>query len=379
MKVAMLGTRGIPARYGGFETAVEEIGAGLADLGHEVLVYCRSTEHVSTRYRGMHRVVLPSVHRKAWETITHSGMSTVHAVRQRPDVAVVFNAANAPYVAMLRAAGVPTALHIDGHDARREKWQGTGARYYSLATRWGASVASRVIVDSQAIADELQLSHRVGTTFIPYGAMQSADDDAAIAGQIATLGLQPRGYHLVVARFEPENLVLEIIRGYLASTASQPLVVVGFEGYPGGYARRIETTATRDDRVRLIGAVWDQRLLDALYAGATSYLHGHTVGGTNPSLLRAMANEAPVIAYDCPYNRETTADAAAWFRTEREITDLIETVERAPDRLFPAVEKARKRAARHYVWEDVVQAYDRLLVAMAGSSQVTTTQAIEQV
>jgi glycosyltransferase involved in cell wall biosynthesis len=182
----------------------------------------------------------------------------------------------------------------------------------------------------------------------------------------------------VVARFEPENLVLEIIRSYLASAATQPLVVVGFEGYPGDYARRIEVAASADDRVRLVGAVWDQSLLDALYAGAASYLHGHTVGGTNPSLLRAMGNEVPIIAYDCPYNRETTADAAAWFRTGQEITDLIEAVERDPDRLFPAVEKARKRAARHYLWEDVVQAYDRLVVDLAGSSQVTTTQAIEQ-
>lgn len=364
MKVALLGTRGIPARYGGFETAVEEIGAGLADLGHEVLVYCRSTEHVSGHYRGMRRIVLPSVHGKALETITHSGMSTVHALGQRPDVAVVFNAANAPYVAMLRAAGIPTALHIDGHDARREKWRGAGARYYSLATRWGANVASRVIVDSRAIADELQLSHRIGTTFIPYGAKQSADDDTAIAGRIATLGLESRGYHLVVARFEPENLVLEIIRGYMASSASRPLVVVGFEGYPGGYARRIDAAAGYDDRVRLVGPVWDQQLLDALYASAASYLHGHTVGGTNPSLLRAMANEVPVIAYDCPYNRETTDGAASWFQSPPDLAALIDQVEADPGPFAPMVEQAWKRATKHYIWPDVVQAYERLLIEM---------------
>jgi glycosyltransferase involved in cell wall biosynthesis len=374
MKVVLLGTRGIPARYGGFETALEEIGAGLADLGHDVIVYCRSTEHVSGHYRGMRRVVLPSLHRKALETITHSGMSTVHALRERPDVAIVFNAANAPYVAMLRAAGVPTALHIDGHDARREKWRGAGARYYSLATRWGSAVASRVIVDSQAIADELELSHRIGTTFIPYGAAQSVDDRSAVAERISTLDLRPDGYHLVVARFEPENLVLEIIRGYIASTAQRPLVVVGFEGYPGDYARRIDAEAGRDDRVRLIGPIWDQRLLDALYAGATSYLHGHTVGGTNPSLLRAMANEVPIVAYDCPYNRETTGDSAAWFGRPADVRVLLEAIEADPEPFSSMVERAWKRATKTYIWADVVGAYERLLEDMAAQGRQRSTE-----
>jgi glycosyltransferase involved in cell wall biosynthesis len=312
----------------------------------------------------MRRVVLPAVHRKALETLTHTALSTLHALRDRPDAAIVFNAANAPFVAILRAAKIPTALHIDGHDARREKWRGPGQRYYSAATRGGAVVATRVVVDSQAIAEELHLAHRMDTTFIPYGVNQPETDIDTTDTTLAAVGLQRGEFHLVVARFEPENKVLDILRGYVASAAAKPLVIVGFEGYPGDYARRITDLAREDNRVRLSGPIWDQSLLDALYAGAASYLHGHSVGGTNPSLLRAMSQRAPTIAFDCPYNRETTGGAAMWFRNEVDICALVELAEADAGRFAPLVAQAWERTMKHYTWAEVVSDYENLLADM---------------
>ena len=372
MKIALLGTRGVPAKYGGFETAVEEIGAGLAEMGHDVVVYCRGSHPGPAVYRGMRRVVLPSMHRKALETLTHTALSGAHAARERPDVAVVFNAANAPFVALLRAAGIPTALHIDGHDGRRAKWRGVGARYYSLATRVGVRTASRIIVDSRVVQRELAAAHGIEASYIAYGARQTQGDRASVARSLATVGLEPGGYHLVVARFEPENHVLEVIKGYLASAAELPLVAVGFAGFPGDYAREISEVADGAEnrgRVRLMGAIWDQQLLDGLYAGAASYLHGHSVGGTNPSLLRAMAQEAPIVAFDCPYNQETTGGSALWFDDAADVGPLIESIETAPDELIPMIERAEKRVAEDYVWGDVVDDYERLLLGMCRRSR----------
>ena len=359
MHVALIGTRGVPARYGGFETAVEEIGAGLAERGHEVTIYCRGNSEVGDRYRGMRRVELPSVQGKALDTFTHSAVSTAHALRHRPDVALVFNAANSPFLAPLRARGIRTALHVDGHDGRRRKWAGAGRRYYSLATRLGMRLAHTVITDSQAMREELKDAYDVDPVFIPYGARTTVGHVGDVAARLQQVDLEPGGYHLVVARFEPENQVLEIMRAFVASDCEQPLVVVGFAGFPGDYNAAIE--AIDDPRVRRLGAVWDQELLDALYAGAASYVHGHSVGGTNPSLLRAMVNGAPVVAFDCVYNRETTGGAALVFRRTSQLADLLAKCERDEGIVRAVAEDARTRALTAYRWDGVVTRYEDLL------------------
>lgn len=367
LRIALLGTRGVPARYGGFETAVEEIGARLVERGHEVTVYCREEHQSGEHYRGMRRVVLPSLRRKALETLTHTGVSVLHALGRRPDAALVFNAANAPYVALLRAAGVPTALHIDGHDAKRAKWAGLGARYYRGATRWGSAMASAVVVDSRAIQAELGDQLGVRSRFIAYGAPERAVDEQRVAALLASQGLTPGEYHLVVARFEPENQLLEIVEGYAVTSSTLPLVVVGFAGYPGDYARTVIEAAAEDPRVRLMGAIWDQDLLDALYAGAATYIHGHSVGGTNPSLLRAMSQSTPVIAFDCAYNRETTGDQALFFGGAGDLADQVKVAEVEPEVAIRLGREAGLRAAQHYRWPEVTDDFESLARDIAGT------------
>jgi glycosyltransferase involved in cell wall biosynthesis len=374
MKVALMGTRGAPARYGGFETAVEEIGAGLAELGHQVTVYCRDRSVATSTYRGMHRVVVPALRKRSLETLSHSGFSTWHAIRHRPDVALVFNAANAPWVAVLRAAGIPVGLHIDGHDGRRAKWKGgAGERYYSVATRLGTRVATNVTVDSIAMKVEIDRRYCLDTTYIPYGAYGTSRSGREVESTLRGLDLTRGGYHLLVARFEPENQVLELVRGFIESNASLPLVVVGFAGYPGPYAAAIATEADRDPRVRLLGPVWEQPVLDALYSGAVSYLHGHSVGGTNPSLLRAMAHGTPVIGYDCMYNRETTGGAALWFDDPRRVATSVEYAEASPGALRVLADMSRRRVEEHYQWPDVVMQYDALIRRLAGTRMASAS------
>jgi glycosyltransferase involved in cell wall biosynthesis len=309
----------------------------------------------------MRLVNLPALRWRAAETLSHSGLSVAHAVvRSRPDVAFVFNAANAPYLPVLRAGGIPVAVNVDGLEWRRAKWAGAGARYYRWAERSSVSWADAVIADSVGIADHLRDTHGVEPRLIPYGAaiVHPGSD------RLGELRLLPHRYHLVVSRFEPENHVLEMVQGYLTSTATHPLVVVGSSPYSLGYVERVRSVAVGDRRVRLLGSFWDQGLLDQLYAGALSHLHGHSVGGTSPSLLRALGAGAPVTAHDNVFTREVTGGHARFFTDVAGVAVAVIADEADPDAARDRGRLGRDFVAERYRWDDVAGGYEALAVEL---------------
>jgi glycosyltransferase involved in cell wall biosynthesis len=362
MSIAMVGTRGVPARYGGFETAVEEVGRRLAGAGHRVVVYCRTApgeegkgpeQHRPDQHLGMELVHLPAARKRSLETLSHSALSVGHLLAHRTDVAFVFNAANAPLLPLVRAARIPVATHVDGLEWQRAKWGGTGRRYYrtaeSLAVRW----SDALIADAVGIADYYRREFDAPTELLTYGAPIIAPG----ADRLAELGLEPGGYHLVVARFEPENHVDVIVDGYRRSGATKPLVVVGSAPYSDAYTGRVHALA--DERVRFLGGVWDQEQLDQLYGNCFTYLHGHSVGGTNPSLLRALGAGAAVLALDVDFNREVTAEAGRYFSVAADVAALVDAAESDPGAVAKNGVRARELAAR-YDWDDVAAGYERL-------------------
>ena len=339
----MIGTRGVPARYGGFETAIEEVGRRLADRGHQVLVYCRNPEPdtpLPNIYLGMRLVELPSVKNRSLETLSHTALSVAHLLRRtHPDAAFVFNAANSPFLPALRAARVPMATHVDGLEWRRGKWGPTGKRYYRAAEALAVRYSDALIADAQGIADYYADEFDAPTDLISYGAPRIKADTS----RLAELDLSPKGFHLVVARFEVENHVDVIVEGYVRSGAALPLVVVGSAPYADEYTARIESLA--DDRVRLLGGLWDQELLDALYAGALVYYHGHSVGGTNPSLLRAIGAGAAVDAFDVSFNREVLGEAGRYWTSPDDVAALVASAESDVEAQAARGEESRERAA----------------------------------
>ncbi|WP_372966768.1 DUF1972 domain-containing protein [Microbacterium sp.] len=371
LRIALIGTRGIPAAYGGFETAVEEVGRRLVDRGHRVLVYGRDAGTVGDTHLGMRRVTLPAVRQKALETLSHTALSTLHAVtKARPDAAFVFNAANSPFLPLLRARRIPVALHMDGLEWRRSKWGSRGKAYYRWAEAFGVQTADAIISDAPGIADYYDHQFDVPSELIRYGAPLL--DDAPADG-IARLGLEPGGYHLVVARFEPENHVREIVEGYAASAAQKPLVVVGSAPYAAEYTAAIDRIAAADDRIRLLGAVYDQELLDALYHHAYTYLHGHSVGGTNPSLLRAMGAGTAVVAYDVVFNREVLDGSGWYFEGPADVARAVDAVEADPTAVTSNAEAMRRRAAEAFSWDDVAAAYEELAIRIARGESIHPT------
>ncbi len=366
MSIALLGTRGVPARYGGFETAVDEVGRRLVTLGHDVTVYCRKSNSDDPNLRqhlGMHLVHLPAIQSKAVETLSHSGLAAVHALaRRRFDVVFLFNSANAVFLPLLRRHRTPVAVHVDGIEWQRAKWTGAGKRYYrraeSLAVRW----ADALIADAPGIADYYAREFGATTELLTYGApiLRGLPDD-----RLAEVGLERDRYHLVVARFEPENHVDLIVQGYRASRAQLPLVVVGGAPYGEAYAKLVSDAAHGDPRVRLLGSVWDQTLLDQLYSHALLYLHGHSAGGTNPSLLRAMGAGTAVGAFDVVFNRGVLGEWGQRFTDAADVGAIVEAAEADPDAQATVGEALRSRAEAEFRWDDVAAGYEQLARRLA--------------
>lgn len=368
LTIAMVGTRGVPAAYGGFETAIEEVGRRLAERGHDVVVYTRGAEQKLATHLGMRVVHLPALPVKQLETLSHTGLSVMHLMtRRRPDATFVFNAANSPFLPLLRLRRARVALHMDGLEWRRSKWGPRGKAYYRWAETFGVRTADALIADAPGIADYYAHQFRAPTELIRYGAPIL---DTAAESLIQAMGLTPGGYHLVVARFEPENHVLEIVEGYRQSAATLPLVVVGSAPYSSDYTARIQAAADGDDRIRLVGGVYDQQLLDALYFHALAYAHGHSVGGTNPSLLRAMGAATPVIAFDVPFNREVLDDDGWFFASPADAARAFEQAEADGTATRERGARSQRRAAAAFRWDDVTDAYEDLARRLAGGYSV---------
>lgn len=359
MRIGMLGTRGVPAQYGGFETAVEEVGKRLVAAGHEVTVYCRNPGQRVRLHLGMRLVNLPAVRRRSLETLSHTGLSVAHALRAKYDVAIVFNAGNAPFVPVL-ARSTPTVVHMDGIEWKRAKWQGLGRSYYQRAERAVANSGVPMIADAEGIARHLRESYDRESYVIPYGAPLMNPGSDLLSG----LSLVPNGYHLVVARLEPENNTAMIVRGYVASGSDAPLVVVGSAPYQDDYVAGLRAAAGDRD-VRFLGSIWDQDLLNQLYAHARSYFHGHSVGGTNPSLLRAMGCGAPVSAFDVAFNREVCRNSAQYFRNAEEVTACLAADDAGSPATSLRAEQGRNEVAERYQWDDVARRYETMLLDVA--------------
>ncbi len=237
MRLAIIGDRGIPARYSGFSTLTEELASRLVrDHGADVTVYCRTHyyEEREPDWHGVHRVFLPAPGGKSFESLIHSTLSILHAMFQRYDAILVLDPGNAPLCFPLRLRRWPVLLHTDGLGWQRRKWSKLQRRYYKWSEWVSVRIADALVTDARAMQRYYQDEYGAGSVFIPYSGVVGAPpvDDG-----LRELGLEPGGYYLTVAQLEPENNVDLIIREYLASSATRPLVVVGGSRYGTAYAQ----------------------------------------------------------------------------------------------------------------------------------------------
>ena len=364
MKLAILGTRGVPPAYGGFETFAAELSSRLVQRGHDVSVYCRGNgdEAAGEYWNGVRRIVLPAAKHKYLETVSHAFVSAVDALRRDFDAILVCNAANAFVLPLLRAARIGVAINVDGIERRRRKWNILGRAVYSIGEAFSVSFAGAVVADANVIADYYREQYGAAPVTIPYGAEFPAEEDSDV---LARLGIRSGGYLLYVSRFEPENNPLEVVEAYEALPPdTPPLVMLG----KGLYAHELVAELHRhaSDRVLFPGALYG-RDYRTLQRNALIYIQATEVGGTHPALIEAMASGGVVLAHDTPENREVGGDAVGYFRLRPETLSgtIREWVSNSLIREdFRA--RARKRAAERYSWDRVTDAYERLFEGLAG-------------
>jgi glycosyltransferase involved in cell wall biosynthesis len=357
VRIALLGTRGIPANYGGFETFAEELSTRLVQRGHDVTVYGRE-RYPEPLYRGVRVQYLPPVRHKYLETIAHTFLSTLHLLVHRTDVALYCNGANAIFTPLPRLFGMPVALNVDGIERKRKKWNRLARTWY-LASEWLATFCpTEVITDAVAIQDYYLEHYRKRTTFIPYGAEVGPVATSNVLGRLA---LEPRRYFLYVSRMEPENHALAVREAFERVSTPMKLALIGDAPYAEDYIRRVRDT--RDPRILIPGAIYGQGYRE-LGSHCFAYIHATEVGGTHPALIEAMGRGALVLYRHTPENDEVAGGAGISFEPEN-LAAKLELVLSMPEEEREQLRRAAmERVRARYSWDAVTDQYERLLTGL---------------
>lgn len=361
--VSILGTRGVPAAHGGFETVAEQLALYLTGRGWDVTVYCQESGPGpirEDRWQNVRRVTIP-VRDNAWGTVQFDWMSIRHALRRHEDrLFLTFGYNTAVFNLAFRMARRINVINMDGIEWKRRKWGPLARAWLYLNERAACWIGHRLIADHPEIEAHLSRpSTRGKITMIPYGMPEPSHTDPAA---LEPFGLKPQDYLLVIARPEPENSILQIVRSFSAAPRQARLVVLGHfrpESIP--YHFTVRRAAGRD--VLFPGAIYDPRILGALRSNAKLYIHGHTVGGTNPSLVEALAAGSPVLAHDNRFNRWVAGDAAVYFHDESSCRAQFDHLIHDRARLERMRQESKARFFTAFQLGEMLEAYEEVLLA----------------
>jgi glycosyltransferase involved in cell wall biosynthesis len=351
VRIAIVGTRGIPASYGGFETFAEELSLRLAARGHEVTVYCRQRPPAPV-WNGVHLVWQPTIRHKYLDTLAHTFFSTLHLLRHPADVALYCNAANAIFTILPRLRGVPVALNVDGIERKRKKWNKVAKAWYLMSEWLATKLPNAIVTDAATIRQYYTDTWNAPSTFIAYGTSTALEPTMDIPAQ---LGLQPHRYFLYVSRLEPENRPLEVRQAFERVATDMKLALIGDAPYSVDYIARIRDT--KDPRIVMPGAIYGKGYRE-LGSWCFAYIHATEVGGTHPALIEAMGKGCLVLYLDTPENREVCGDAGLPYADAQGLTARIEQV-LAMTEQARGVYKARalQRVRELYDWDAVTSQY----------------------
>ena len=359
MRIAILGTRGIPASYGGFETFAEHLATRLVARGHEVTVYCRA-HYVSPRqleYHGVKLKVLPTIRHKYFDTVVHTFLSAIHAVSGRYDAALICNCANAPFSPILRLTGTPVAINVDGLEHKRKKWGWLGRRYYRL-------LPNEMVTDAQVIQEYYLARHNASSTMIAYGSEVERRPDRAA---VRKWRVEPNRYVLYVSRLEPENNAHLVIEAFKKVRTAYRLLIVGDAPYAEQYINSLKASARGDKRIIFTGFVFGQDYR-ALQQNAYCYVHATEVGGTHPALLEAMGYGNCVLTLATPENIEVVGEAGVPYIDEFDLAEKLQRVLRDGSLVQAYRNRAQQRVQTQYAWDNVVDEYEQLFARMCGQA-----------
>jgi glycosyltransferase involved in cell wall biosynthesis len=365
MNVAILGTRGIPANYGGFETFAEELASRLVLRQHQVTVYGRTNNirYDGSTYKGVRIVLLPTISHKYLDTVAHTFLSALHVLFTDAEAVLICNAANSVFSFIPRLVGKKTVVNVDGLERNRGKWNAAGRAWYRLSEWLSTFLPNAMVTDAKAIQEYYRSEYGKSSHFIAYGADDIRVDSRAVLDQ---LGLQPDGYCLYVSRLEPENNALLVVKAFEQVQSDKKLVIVGDAPYAPDYIAQVKATA--DPRIIFTGGVYGVGYKE-LQSHAYCYIHATEVGGTHPALIEAMGCGNCVLYLDTVENREVAEGACIAFTNSA--TDLAEKMRALLHDAYaraPWQKKALQRVNERYRWDAVTSQYEKLFAELLGLS-----------
>jgi glycosyltransferase involved in cell wall biosynthesis len=361
LRIAIIGSRGIPAGYGGFETFAQELAPRLVERGHQVTVYCRkgyTAGETRDEYKGVKLVHTPALRSRSLEQLSHELTSIIDSGRRHFDLYYFLGYRGGPLYVAVRAAGKLVVDNTDGLEWRRRKWNWLGRTYLHMAEQIVARIgADELVSDAEAIRQYFLRTYGRDSRFLTNGAY--AFDLAQMQPEVLErYEVERGGYYLVACRIEPENNIDVIVREFVASGSDKELVIAGGMNYETPFWQDLQDLA-KGARVRFLGPVYGPMLIESLHLGAYGYLHGHEVGGTNPALLKAMGCGNLVIALDTEFNTENLADTGRYFSKARgSLAEQLQWADANPDPAAALGRAARERIRTHYTWDSVADKHD---------------------
>ena len=364
MNIAIVGTRGIPNRYGGFERFAEQISSRFADRGHRVTVYCRKafTRPDDVYDRRVRRVIVPSLHQKHLDTWVSTKLAALHVAFSDNDVVLLCNVANSPFAFIPRLRGKPVVLNVDGLDRKREKWRGLGAQVLHFCEWMSSFSSNQLVTDAQAIHDYYLDKYGSESVVIGYGS-EAPESDSSSEGSASDhsfngFNLPDGRYVLYVSRLEPENNPDLVLRAWRNVRSDWPLVIVGDNPYKPKYLEQLKSLG--DERVRFLGAIYDDGYW-ALQKHAGVFVFACEIGGVHPALIEAMAAGNAVLYLDTPENAETAGDAAMPYeKSETDLAAKLQSLLDDPSARQQLAQSAKQRADALYRWDAVAEKYEAL-------------------
>jgi len=358
MKIAIMGIRGIPANYGGFETFIEELAPRLVKRGHEVTVYGRShiSEYDKEFYKGVRIKILPTIGHKYLDTVIHTLICTLYSFFIRYNVVFICNSANAAFAILPRLTGKPTIVNVDGLEWKRKKWNKAGQIFYKGSEFLATFLPTTIVSDARDVQNYYLKKFNKKSTFIPYGA---PDTPVTTTEVLEKFGLLPRDYILYVSRMEPENNAHRIIQAFEKVKTDKKLVLVGDAPYSTEYIKNLKST--KDKRIIFTGYVFGQGYRE-LQSNSYFYVQATEVGGTHPALVEGMGYGNCVLANDVPEHREVLGNVGIYY-AKNDISDITRQIQILCDSP-ELVKKYRKDVTewvhKRYSWNKVTNEYENL-------------------
>ena len=373
MRIAILGIRGIPSGYSGYEAFAEELGQRLVERGHDVLVYCRRAyfHERPPVYRGMRLIYLPSWERKELSTLSHTFLSLLDVLGRRVDVLLLCNVANGPFCLISKLFGLRTAINVDGLEWLRPKWGTWGKRYFRFSARAAVHLCDTLVTDAEAMRDFYLREFGADSVAIAYGANIESSSDPQVVRQY---GLEPQGYFLIASRLVPDNNADLIVRAFNRVETDNVLAVAGGAPFGRDFIAHVHRLA--GPQVRFLGHIDDQRHIKELHCNAYAYVHGHQFGGTNPALLKALGYGNCILALDTPFNREvldaqhdgTARYGILYQKDPEDLAEKMRDILAHPQKQADFARRAPDRIRERYTWEHITDQYEQLFRRMTSTA-----------